>query len=52
MVSCTHVWLPPLLIWNRVVPVGMAPWDTATAVFCVAVLVPFPSWPLAPAPQQ
>jgi hypothetical protein len=51
-VSCAHVASCPELIWNKVVPAGIAPGDTATAVSCLAVVVPLPSWPLPPAPQQ
>jgi hypothetical protein len=38
------------VIWASGIPVLVA--VTATAVFCIAVVDPFPSWPLPPAPQQ
>ena len=41
MVSCAQVESCPELIWNRVVPVGMEPWETATGTpLLVAPLLP------------
>src|ERR1039457_7734108 len=47
-----HEELEPASIWVRVTPDSAPVVVTATAVLCAAVVVPFPSWSLPPAPQQ
>ncbi len=48
-----HAKLVPTVTWVRIVPAGIAPRDTATAVVCgVLVVLPFPSSPSVSSPQQ
>src|SRR5580692_9228725 len=48
-----QTWYCPTLTWVRVTPdIGVPTVVTATDVSCAAVVVPLPSWPLPPPPQQ
>ena len=50
MLASAHAKLVPMLTWVKVSPDSTP--VAATGVFCAAVVVPLPSWPWFPAPQQ